>query len=325
VNTLVIPTARTEMLLDFCREWAPWPWDEAIVIEDSPQLTIDRDEVARIAGERTVELYSWAEIEAELPAPEIISRRDSAIRAFGFWKAWSRGAESIVTLDDDCHPRGDGFVAAHLANLYATPRWSTTVPGLRVRGLPYRNLGRLPVAVSVGLWDVNPDLDAVQTLANGVSDEDVRRAAEAGTRVLPAEQYFPISSMNLAVRREVACLMYYPPMGLGSPYARFDDIWCGLVLQRVCRHLRLPIVCGAPLVDHRRASDPFVNLEKEGPGIGANERAWEAVDAVELTASRPLGAMREAGRGLERAEDKYLARWGRSIGLWCDLFEAGER
>jgi len=323
VNTLVIPTARPKMLMDFFREWSPWPWDEAIVIEDAPQLTIDRGELERLAEGQAVELFSWAEIDAELPEPAIISRRDSAIRAFGFWKAWSRGARTIVTLDDDCHPRADGFVEAHNANLHATPRWSTTVPGLRVRGLPYRNLGLLPVAVSVGLWDVNPDLDAVQTLANGVTDADVRRAAEAGTRVLPAEQYFPISSMNLAVRREVACLMYYPPMGLGSPFARFDDIWCGLVLQRVCRHLRLPIVCGAPLVDHRRASDPFVNLNKEGPGIGANEHIWQAVDAVELTATTPLGAMREVGGGLERAGDEYVAGWGAAIGHWCDLFEDG--
>jgi len=321
LNTLVIPTARPEMLVEFCREWSPWPWDEAIVIEDAPELTIDRALIEESAAGAPVHLYSWAEIDRELPEPAIISRRDSAIRAFGFWKAWQRGAATIVTLDDDCHPLGDGFMDAHLANLYDTPRWSTTVPGLRVRGLPYRNLGELPVAVSVGLWEGNPDLDAVQTLANRVSESDLRRVAEAGTRVLPAEQYFPISGMNLAVRREVACLMYYPPMGLGSPFSRFDDIWCGLVLQRVCRHLRLPIVCGSPLVNHSRASDPFVNLQKEAAGVGANERVWERVEAVELKATTPLTAMREIGLALERtADDEYVAGWGTAVGHWCDLF-----
>lgn len=322
MNTLVIPTARPQMLLEFCREWQPWPWDEVIVIEDAPELTIDRAEIDATAAGAAVHLYSWAEIDRELPEPGIISRRDSAIRAFGFWKAWALGAATILTLDDDCYPLDAGFVEAHLANLHRTPRWSTTVPGLRVRGLPYRNLGHLPVAASVGLWDGNPDLDAVQTLANGVTEADVRRAAEAGTRVLAGEQYFPISSMNLAVRREIACLMYYPPMGLGSPFSRFDDIWCGLVLQRACRHLRLPIVCGAPLVDHRRASDPFVNLEKEAGGIGANERVWERVDAIGLSATTPLGVMREIGAALERtSDDEYVAGWGRAVGHWCDLFE----
>jgi Reversibly glycosylated polypeptide len=322
VNVLVIPTARPELLLEFCREWAPWPWDHAIVIEDAPRVTIEREAVAEAAGDRGFDVYSWAEIEAELPDPAIISRRDSAIRGFGFWKAWQRGAEVIATLDDDCYPHGDGFIESHRRNLERTPRWSSTVPGLRVRGLPYRNVGRLNAAVSMGLWDGNPDLDAVQTLANGITEDDVRLVTAAGTRVLPSEQYFPISSMNLAVRGAVACLMYYPPMGLGSPFSRFDDIWCGLVLQRVCRHLRLSIVCGSPLVDHRRASDPFVNLEKEGTGIGANERVWELIDAIELTASTPLGAMREVGLALERAgeHDEYAGRWGRAIQGWCELF-----
>ena len=122
--------------------------------------------------------------------------------------------------------------------------------------------------------------------------------------------------------REIACLMYYPPMGMNSPYARFDDIWCGLVMQRVCRHLRLPIVCGHPLVEHRRASDPFANLEKEGPGVGANERMWELVDAIELNEETPLACMREMGTGLERSADgdEYVGLWGRAILEWCELF-----
>ncbi len=157
----------------------------------------------------------------------------------------------------------------------------------------------------MGLWDGILDLDAVQTLASGITEDDVRLVTAAGTRVLPSEQYFPISSMNLAVRGAVACLMYYPPMGLGSPFSRFDDIWCGLVLQRVCRHLRLSIVCGAPLVEHLRASDPFVNLEKEGTGIGANERVWELIDAIEL--DRPDPAGRDA-RGRPRPRARRRSR-----------------
>jgi hypothetical protein len=312
------------MLLEFLQSWRPWPWDAAIVIEDGPELTIDPDALAALADGRPVEPFSWTEIEAATPAPWIFSKRDSGIRAFGFWKAWEQGADVIVTLDDDCAPIGDGFLEAHVENLERTAAWESTVPGLRVRGLPYRNRGVLEnVVLSVGLWTGNPDLDAVQTLANGVSDADRRLVSEVTTRVLPSAQYFPISGMNLAVRREAACLMYYPPMGLNSPYARFDDIWAGLVLQRVCRHLGLSIVCGRPLVEHHRASDPFVNLEREGSGIGANERVWETVDRVELHETTPLACMREVGAELERLADgdEYVRTWGRAIGEWCRLFE----
>jgi Reversibly glycosylated polypeptide len=214
-------------------------------------------------------------------------------------------------------------VRGHLRNLHQTPAWESTVPRLRVRGLPYRNFGGpLPVDVSVGLWVGHPDLDAVQSLANG-AEVTGDLLSDVGSRVMPSEQYFPMSGMNLAVRREAACLMYFPPMGQDSPYGRFDDIWCGLVVQRICRHLRRSIVCGRPVVEHTRASDPFANLVKEAPGIDANERMWEKVDAVELRGGTPLECMRDLGAGLSASADGdgYLDRWGQSVLAWCELFE----
>jgi Reversibly glycosylated polypeptide len=316
VKALVVPTNRPENLREFLDAWAPWPWDRILVIEDGPEVTIE-------APRPTVEVYSWREIDAELPEPSIISRGDSSIRAFGFWKAWQLGAEAIFTLDDDCYPFTDDLVGGHLRNLHETPAWESTVPGLRVRGIPYRNFGGpLPVDVSVGLWVGYPDLDAVQSLANG-SNVAGSLLSEVQSRVMPSEQYFPMSGMNLAVRRDAACLMYYPPMGHDSPYGRFDDIWCGLIVQRICRHLRRSIVCGRPVVDHQRASDPFVNLIKEAPGIDANERMWEKVDAVELHGATPLDCMRNLGLGLRAGAngDGYVERWGRAILAWCELFD----
>jgi hypothetical protein len=283
--------------------------------------------------------YSWRDIDASLPEPGIISRRDSGIRAYGFWRAWAMGAGYIFTLDDDCFPvGGDGdvnHVRQHLQNLEATPAWRSSVPHLRVRGLPYANAGTLRnVYVSMGLWLGHPDIDAIQVLAHpspGGTREacgDCRdRVLDRGlsSRLMPGEQYFPLCGMNLAFRREAACLMYFPPMGLNSPYSRFDDIWAGLVLQRICRHLRYGIVCGQPVVEHRRASDPFTNLVKEAPGIGANENMWEIVDAVDLLGSDPLTCMREMGAALcaHRSEDKYVRRWGLGIMEWCKLFDGG--
>jgi hypothetical protein len=315
VNVLVVPTNRPQSLREFLAAWEPWPWERILVIEDGPEITIEVPSPA-------VEVFSWREIDAELPEPSIISRGDSGIRAFGFWKAWELGAEAIFTLDDDCHPSADDLVGDHLHNLYETPAWESTVPGLRVRGLPYRNFGGpLPVDVSVGLWVGHPDLDAVQSLANH-AEMAGSLVSEVRSRVMPSEQYFPMSGMNLAVRREAACLMYFPPMGNDSPYGRFDDIWCGLIVQRICRHLRRSIVCGRPVVDHQRASDPFSNLSKEAPGIEANEQMWERVEAVELHGGTPLDCMRDLGAGLRASADGdgYLERWGGAMLAWCELF-----
>jgi reversibly glycosylated polypeptide len=316
VNVVVVPTNRPDGLGEFLAAWEPWPWDRILVIEDGPEVTIESPSEA-------VEVFSWGEIEEELPEPWIISRGDSGIRAFGFWKAWQLGAETIFTLDDDCHPSGDDLVAGHLRNLHQTPAWESTVPGLRVRGLPYRNFGGpLPVDVSVGLWEGHPDIDAVQSLANPAPAPTGNLISEVRSRVMSSEQYFPMSGMNLAVRREAACLMYFPPMGHDSPYGRFDDIWCGLVVQRVCRHLRRSIVCGRPVVEHRKASDAFANLVKEAPGIDANERVWERIDALVLQGETPLACMRDVGASMRASAngDGYLERWGEATLAWCELF-----
>jgi hypothetical protein len=205
-----------------------------------------------------------------------------------------------------------------------------------VRGLPYANAGTLRnIYVSMGLWVGHPDIDAVQVLARpsrrGTSGSSGARndygdgVLDRGlsSRLMPGDQYFPMCGMNLAFRREAACLMYFPPMGLNSPYSRFDDIWAGLVLQRICRHLRYGIVCGQPVVEHRRASDPFTNLIKEAPGIRANENMWEIIDAVDLLGSDALTCMREMGAALGnyRDGDGYVRRWGCAILEWCKLFD----
>lgn len=318
MNALVVPTNSAARLADFLEAWAPWPWDRIVVVHDAPQAALRIPPRLRDAAEQRLEVLGWAEIDSMLPNPTIISREDSAIRSFGFWRAWAAGAQIIFTMDDDCYPTDDDLVKMHRDNLYCTPAWTSSVPGMRVRGLPYRNSRAMhDVHVSMGLWRGSADLDAMTTLAGadfGVS------ILGAPTRVMPSHQYFPMSGMNLAFRREVACLMYFAPMGRDQPFGRFDDIWCGLVVQRICRHLGYSIVCGHPLVDHRRASDPFVNLVKEAPGVGFNERLWELIDGVPLTSAAPNGCMLEMGSSLAAQDDGYLAGWGRAITDWCGLF-----
>ncbi len=326
MNVLVVPTNRPDRIAEFLDAWRPWPWDRILIVEDGPEPSGPGKPAGTVNSRCDEELLtcSWRQIDSDLSAGWIISRGDSAIRSYGFWKAWAMGADYIFTLDDDCFPVDRDYLTRHLENLEGTPAWHSTVPGLRVRGLPYSNVGTLRnIRVSMGLWLGHPDIDAIQTLARRGSPADDVLDRGILSRVMPGDQYFPLCGMNLAFRRDVACLMYFPPMGMDSPYGRFDDIWAGLVLQRICRHLRYGIVCGQPLVDHRRVSDPFANLVKEAPGIRENETLWELVDAVDLTGRDPLSCMREMGAALmaHTSAGGYVERWGRAILEWCALFE----
>lgn len=315
LNILVVPTIREEGFHEFLAAWKGiGDWDEMVLIEDNLTKTFD----SGIAHH-----YSWAEIGEDLGGSKwVISRRDSAIRSYGFLVAYRLGADVVFTLDDDCLPMTEsGFCEAHVSQMGSHARWVESIPGMRTRGLPYHNQGTMSnVAVNMGLWANIPDLDAVQTLSHGIPADFVPPAWPA--RIVPRGQYFPLCGMNISFRRELIPLFYFPLMGEGYPYRRFDDIWCGIIMKKICDHLGFDVSIGKPTVLHQRASDPFVNLVAEAPGIALNETFWQEIDAISLKSTSPLGCMKEVGRALGLNASPYLARVGEAISVWSRLFEA---
>jgi reversibly glycosylated polypeptide/UDP-arabinopyranose mutase len=315
MRILVVPSNREECLKAFLAAWDKLrDWDRIIVVEDGPERTFDLE----VDGH-----YSWAEIDETLgPDAWIVSRRDSAVRCFGLLMAYRMGATHILTLDDDCYPHDRSPIfAGHVDRMEGVPRWIPSVPGMMTRGLPYRNLGTASnVVASMGLWSGIPDLDAIQSLNDLDFATDGRFAPPAGSRIMPAGQYFPLCGMNFCIRADVTPLAYFPLMGDGSPYRRFDDIWMGIIFKRIADHLGLAISVGEPFVRHQRASDVMVNLVKEAPGIAANETFWEAIDAVPLSGRSAVACMAEMGASLETDADPYIAGLGRKMKIWAGLF-----
>ncbi len=329
----VVATNRPHSLSEFLAAWTPAPWDELVVVEDGPARSFN------VATDTPWHHVSWAEIEndPDVPDSSMFSRRDSAIKTYGFWIATTRlNADVIMALDDDCFPMGanNEFVAHHLAALSDRPRWIPSIEGSPTRGLPYFDLGLVNGAVAnMGLWHEVADYDAPQTLAlQRTGKLELPYTPPGGNRLMHPAHYWPWCAMNIAFRRDVAPLMYMPKMGEGSPYRRFDDIWSGTILQRCCRHLGLSISTGDPHIRHVRASDPFVNLEKEAPGIRANEDFWKIVEAVPLSVeATPLACMEavskhfaDTGQADVLSRNPALAQFikdesGR-IALWCRMF-----
>jgi reversibly glycosylated polypeptide/UDP-arabinopyranose mutase len=316
MNILVVPTIREDCLKAFFNSWYQELFDKIIIVEDNPKITFKSE---------SVEHYSWNEIEEEWGKNWwIFSRRDSAIRSFGFWKAYQLDAETIFTLDDDCYRiPNQNFIETHLARLNNTPKWVSSIDNLRLRGLPYFNLGKLHnVVLNMGMWTNVADLDApnqlTKPLPNFMPPTDV-------DRIIPNGQYFPLCGMNMAFKREITPLMYFPLMGEGQPYRRFDDIWCGIICKTICDHLKLNISVGHPFVEHKKASDPMVNLVKEAPGIKMNETFWEVINAVNLTALTPKDCMIEMGERLQKccsatADNPYIGKLGEAMTIWASGF-----
>jgi reversibly glycosylated polypeptide/UDP-arabinopyranose mutase len=312
------------------KAWDHHPFSQIIIVEDNPTKTfpITKD-ISRIHH------YSWKEIDESLGGDSwIISRCDAAIRNFGFWIAWKSEADYIFSLDDDCIPSqesGSSFMFKHLEVLNNTPRWCGSIVNQRTRGLPYYNQGVFAnIVLSHGLWEGVPDFDAVQTLGGRDPYSPDRcfpmDAIELPqhNRLLAQGQYFPMCGMNICFKRDITPLMYFALMGKGEPYRRFEDIWCGVISKKVCDHLGLLVSVGKPFVFHSRASNPFVNLVKEAPGIEVNEVFWEKIDSIPLSGDTPVKCMIEIGNGLQTESDDYLQHLGKAIIIWAQLFQSNE-
>lgn len=293
-----------------CRDW-----DNLIIVVDGEQ-PMD----LRIPPAMDVQQLCWPDHERMLGKDAwIISRKDSACRCLGLLAAWHEGAEYVASCDDDCYPDSAGWFTTHMLQLTQTPRWVSTADGIRPRGLPYRDTGRLKVAASMGLWRGTPDIDGPNGLCSPASDYHPQQ----GTMIWPRNVFAPFSGMNFCVTREALPLFYFPLMGSGQPYARFDDIWAGCLAKHCCDALGWSIVSGPPFVRHIRASDPIQNLVKEAPGIAENERFWRFVDEVDVDGRHgAVEAMLSVGMAL-RTKAGYYGKLGQAIMTWCELFEPG--
>ncbi len=320
---LVVPTIRS---LEFLLVWGGLlSGCHLIVVEDNPTKQISTPK----EGFKSVYHYSWGDIKKDIGKDEwIFSRRNAGVRSYGFWKAHELGADIIITLDDDCYPVDRDFIVRHAANLSlrAPEKWTTTFPHpnfLYTRGFPYGVRDKHPVVISHGLWSNKMDLDAQTQLQHpNVNTQPYPPT----TSFIPKGQFFPMSSMNLAFKREATSLMYFPLMGSdpeGNPwgYDRFDDIWAGVFAKKICDHLGLGVVSGSPFVEHRKASDPHKNLEKERGGIETNEILWRMVDEVELKQNSPTGCYRELAQKTQFPKGRYFEKLREAMLVWTRLFQ----
>jgi hypothetical protein len=235
-----------------------------------------------------------------------IARRNIALLEALKW-----GADLIVTVDDDNIPMSldyfynfeklftpiDEFLGGVQIQADSPGGWfdpgSLLQPPAPHRGFPrqliasHRRWRAVPavdqkVGVAAGICLGDPDIDAVERIANAPTVHGVSELLRAGIAVDPAgpkritEVTIPsqgtstvtlgnagtwtvFNSQNTAFVRELApCFLMVPSFG------RYDDIFASLICQRVMRELNYVVHFGQPFVwQQRNPHDLFRDLNAE--------------------------------------------------------------
>src|SRR5260221_6506256 len=243
------------------------------------------------------------------PDFDLIPRRTSACRNFGFLYALMHTEhEFIISIDDDVET-GDGFLEgfAHLGETRELETatgvpWFNTLnlldgcEGIYPRGFPFpERTGEAPawtrttarVVCHMGLWDGVLDTHAIDKHLF----DDYRRprtsrarsaAARIGRRGSPTK--VPLRSMNFGVTRDGLPLMYQMPMpaafvdryGLG----RYEDIWAGYAAQSLAALRDDAFTVGGPVVRHHKEGPLGQELRAEHYGALLSPYFYGAIDAV---------------------------------------------
>ena len=313
---VVVPTIRENQIAKFLDAWDNQFYEHNVycyVIEDNEQtefsLPIPNFHCFHISHE-SIDGYKndW-----------IFPRKTDCIRSFGFLRAYNDGADIIITLDDDCIPSDGNEIKRHIYNLQSEKGmipWHNTIDFKYPRGYPFQTEKRKCV-ISHGLWDINPDLDAITKLTERQKSLDYKFKND----FVPVNYYYPMCGMNLAFTREILPAMYFLLMGQEYGVDRFGDIWCGIISKKIIDHLNYCVWSGRPNINHQGLSDLFVNLEKEMRGYQVNEYLWKRIDKIKLDGNNVVDCYTEIALNMDLWEEEYFQKLSKAMLIWLGLLK----
>jgi Reversibly glycosylated polypeptide len=276
-------------------------------------------------------------------------------RNIGILLAYQRGAEVVITIDDDNFVMQQDFVGIHGAvgsvremnSLGSTSGWFDVCSffdvddGVRFyhRGYPWKMRwteqshfvasSRLTrrIAVNAGLWLDNPDIDALtrmdrQPVVRGLHLPNGENfALHRGT-------WSPFNSQNTALLREAI------PAYFLSPYiGRYDDIWASYIISRIADHMNDAIVFGSPVVrQDRNPHNLWKDLDVERNGMIMTDDFCAALRSIPLTGKTYHDCFGELIHGLTTtwaegpewtdSQKEWRSRLLEGMSIWHSVFHA---
>ena len=131
------------------------------------------------------------------------------------------------------------------------------------------------VDVEAGLWDGDPDIDAVCRIAGGPFDLKF-----ANKQFLIDNKCFsPYNTQNTIFSRRVS-----PSMCLLFNVGRMDDIWASYMTQRIMRELNSNVLFTGPTVyQDRNEHDLSIDLKAEVLGYRKNLEFLQKLNSIKFT------------------------------------------
>lgn len=325
---VIVPSIRPEQMKLFLEQWG------GLFSKHDASLFVIED------GEPTEEMRKLLSEEREYEvthllskdAPDFIPKKTDMCRSWAFYKAYHANSnEYFLTLDDDVIPWfNDPFEeyqkvfdqGAPLSEYLDVGAFTTS--GLQMRGFPYKDRKKAPVAVQYGGWHNVLDYDAATQLSAPKKTEFFKGIVMP----VPKGAAATCCIMNCAWQREYTPIMWQLPM-LDGRYNRVGDIWSGLLIKKTLDAVgAVMVINGAATVWHERASNPYNSLVKEAPSVWLNDNLWDNIDLTWLSLSKEhsmltvyeIAALSAQGFFLDHDEE-YGVEFGHCLEEWLKLWE----
>jgi len=291
-------------------------------------------------------LKDFPELRAHIPY-NVIQRRN-----IGILYAYQKGADVIITIDDDNFFLSEDFAGLHtvgdvkkLEVLSSNTGWFNVCSFLREEfGRAFYHRGFAPearfknevtqsedrevkVVVNAGFWLEDPDIDALTRLYYLAQPINAVAYERKSNFALAAGTWSTFNSQNTSLARETIPAYFLSPM-----VGRYDDIWGAYVIKRIADYLGHAISFGFPIVEQKRNPHNYwKDLTKESDGMMLTSRFVDALSSIQLSGKTYADCYAEITAALPGAlkieenttpeHQKYLSDYMEGMRVWIKTFE----
>jgi glycosyltransferase involved in cell wall biosynthesis len=276
-------------------------------------------------------------------------------RNIGYLMAAERGAEIIISIDDDNYAtENEDFIAGHkiigttqqLKTVRSSNKWFNlcslleTEPSRTIypRGYPYSKRWKDEasftsttgkVMLNAGLWLDEPDVDAVTWLNQPIKSVKVK----PGKMMLEPGTYTAVNTQNTAFHRDVLPCYYFVTMNAvinGTKIDRYGDIWSGFFAVKVVQSQGHYVSFGAPTARHIRNKHNYLkDLQNELGGMVLTEALVPVIESAQLKAKTYGKAYVELSQKIDelvaQSQDfgpearNYMSQVTGAMRIWVDV------